>query len=146
MIIITVILDGMKSVNGFIGAGSVTLTCEARGYTNITNPTIIWSATDGKSLDDSSKYIISETSGSNELISFNGNSTRSSVVSSLEIRALSPDDQGRYTCMVDNIQTLPIELTVLSGTAPPTTPTPTDLTTGSLDEPTGTQVSPSEGI
>ena len=107
----------MSSAIGFIGEGSLaTFTCEVHGYTSVTNPTISWSVNGEEALTDSSKYGISETTGFNQLISFN-NSTKPSVISNLEIRELSCGDQANYTCMTGS-ETVTTALFVSVETAP----------------------------
>ena len=129
-----VTLDGMSRVTGFTEEGSVTLTCEVRGYTTNTNPSIIWSAVD-RDLTDSSKYIVRETTGSNQLISYSGNSTTSSIISTLEIRELCLSDQGSYTCMVGR-ESLTTALFVMAVTTHDltTSPASSNAATSTLEE------------
>lgn len=115
------------SITGYIGEGSVTLSCEVHGY--VTNPvSMIWTK-EGSSgeLTNSSKYSITFGVGMNELVFLDGDTTLSTV-SFLTIMLLSVDDRGNYTCTVDG-QQFTTEFFTMDGTAAPTTETVTSAAT-----------------
>ena len=121
-----------QSVTGFVGQGSVTLTCEVSNYASFLGSPM-WINSNGTSItEDSSKYLVSTRSGSNRLIYDNG-TTGPSLVSTLTILQLSVRDEGNYTCSVNSVTLSAMnvfaELSVMEGTSPTSTLTPPSTTT-----------------
>ena len=124
------IVDVAPSTMGFLGDGSVMLTCEVYGYTELEVSNLItWTSDNGANFSDPSKYTITVTDGSRELIYPDG-STEQSIVSKLAIFQLSLEDEGNYTCNIGNIQST-TQLLIMGGTSPITTPIPIVTTTNS---------------
>ena len=116
---IIAMLDVSPTMSGFIGEGSVMLTCEVSGYASFSG-TPSWTGNGRDLTSDGSKYIINVTSGSTSLIFSNG-STGPSIVSTLTINRLCIEDDGVYMCRVGGMSST-TRLTIMQGTSPPTTP------------------------
>ena len=95
-VLLIAMLDVSSTMFGFIGEGSVMLTCEVSGYASFSG-TPSWTVSGRDLTSDGSKYIINVSSGSASLIFSNG-STGPSIVSTLTIKQLCIEDDGVYTC------------------------------------------------
>ena len=115
-VLLIAMLDVSSTMSGFIGEGSVMLTCEVSGYASFSG-TPSWTVSGRDLTSDGSKYIINVSSGSASLIFSNG-STGPSIVSSLTINQLCIEDDGVYTCSVGGMSSM-TRLTIMQGTSPP---------------------------
>ena len=109
---------------GFRDTGEVVISCELHGYqSSITPP--VWLNKDLSRITDTiNKYTITEDQGTNTVVLENGTAVPSLIVR-LTIRQLGPEDAGIYTCCSGTEESM-TQLTIMEGTAPPTTvPPPT---------------------
>ena len=123
-VLLIAMLNTSSTMSGFVGEGSVMLTCEVSGFASFSG-TPSWTGSGRDLTTDGSKYIINVTSGSGSLIFSNG-STGPSVISTLTINKLRMEDDGVYTCSVAGMSSTGMSsttrLTIMQGTSPPTTP------------------------
>ena len=112
-------VDVMSEVTGFLGDGSVILTCEVHGYASFSMPPT-WTST--ADLTNTSKFVINvSNSNSRSLINSDG-SVRQGIVISLTINDLRLEDESNFTCDVGDAAST-TWLKVVRDTEPPVTTT-----------------------
>ncbi len=80
----------------------------------------MWLNTNGSEITTTTKYTVSVREGNNTIILQNG-TIFPSIIVSLTIHCLSSADGGNYTCRGVRGESV-TQLTIVAGTAPPTTP------------------------
>ena len=113
-------------MTGFRDTGEVVLSCELHGYQMPVTPPV-WLNKDLSKITDTTKYTIIQDQGSNTIVLENGTVLPSLIVR-LTIHQLGPEDAGIYTCRSGAEESV-TQLTIMEGTAPPTTVPPSTTAT-----------------